>query len=100
MPIRRLSVRIGLVIRRHREKMKISQERFANEYEIDRTHYSAIERGQQNMTLATLERIAEAFGKVPSQLLREAEKLDLERALKEPHRPPPIRRRKRKVAAD
>ena len=80
--------RIGKVVRRHREALKQTQEEFANAHEIDRTHYGAIERGTQNLTVLNLIRIAAMLDKPLSQLVREAEKLNLERALREPARPP------------
>jgi len=84
-------LRIGKVIRRHREALKLTQEEFADEHGINRPHYGAIERGRQNLTLLNLARVADGLGKSLSQLLREAEKLD-EQALKEPPRPPRLGR--------
>lgn len=81
-------IRIGKVVRRHREGLKLSQEEFANAHEINRAHYGAIERGTQNLTVLNLVRIAAILEKSLSQLVREAEKLDLERALREPPKPP------------
>jgi transcriptional regulator with XRE-family HTH domain len=81
-------VRIGKVVRRYREAQKLTQEEFANAHEIDRTHYGAIERGTQNLTVLNLVRVATMLRKPLSHLVREAEKLDLERALKEPTKPP------------
>jgi transcriptional regulator with XRE-family HTH domain len=80
--------RLGLVIRRHRERLKLTQEAFADDYGINRTYYSAIERGTQNLSILNLARIAVALDKPLSQLLRAAEKLDLERALKQSPQPP------------
>jgi transcriptional regulator with XRE-family HTH domain len=88
MSKRQLLRRLGLVIRRHRERLKITQEAFADEHGINRTYYSAIERGTQNLSILNLERIAAALGKPLSKLLGEAERLDLERALKIPPNPP------------
>ena len=80
--------RLGLVIRRHRERLKITQEAFADEHAINRTYYSAIERGTQNLSILNLARIADALDVPLSRLLRAAEALDLDRAIKEPARPP------------
>lgn len=68
--------------------MKLTQEAFADAHDINRTYYSAIERGTQNLSLLNLLRLADALGKSLSQLLREVERLDLERAVKQPPRPP------------
>ncbi|MFC5491386.1 helix-turn-helix domain-containing protein [Dokdonella soli] len=83
-----LLLRIGLVIRRHREAQKLTQEEFADANDINRTYYGAIERGTQNLTTLNLERIAASLDKRLSQLLREAENLDLDRARKRPPSPP------------
>ncbi len=80
--------RLGLVIRRRRERLKLTQEAFADEHDINRTYYSAIERGTQNLSILNLARVAAAFDVSLSQLLRAAEKLDLPKALKAPSRPP------------
>ncbi|WP_306581144.1 helix-turn-helix transcriptional regulator [Dokdonella sp.] len=81
-------LRIGRVIRRHRETLELTQEEFAEVHEINRAHYSAIERGRQNLTLLNLARIADALRIPLSRLFREAEELDIERAMNEPHQPP------------
>ena len=80
-------LRIGKVVRRHREALKMTQEAFADEHKINLAYYGAIERGKQNLTLLNLARIADGIGKPLSQLFREAEKLD-ENALNEPDNPP------------
>lgn len=83
-----LLLRLGFVIRHHRETKKLTQEEFADAHDINRTYYGAIERGTQNLSILNLGRIAEGLEKPLSQLLREAEKLDLDRARKQPPRPP------------
>jgi transcriptional regulator with XRE-family HTH domain len=45
-------------IRRHREALKFSQEEFADHIQLDRSNYGAIERGERNITIFTLARIA------------------------------------------
>lgn len=88
MASRQLLRRLGLVIRRHRERLKLTQETFADDHGINRTYYSAIERGTQNLSILNLARLAAALDKPLSKLLRDAETLDLERALKQPPQPP------------
>lgn len=83
-----LLLRVGLIIRRHRENLKQTQEEFADAHDINRTYYGAIERGSQNLTLLNLARLADGIGLPLSTLFREVESLDLERALAEPPRPP------------
>ena len=57
-------------IRRLRESNGISQEAFAEAAGIDRAGYGRIERGQVDVRLSTIARIAEALG-VPTQVLFE-----------------------------
>ena len=49
-----------------------SQEEFAERCELHRTYVGAIERGERNVTLRTVERVAVAFGIRPVELLAEA----------------------------
>lgn len=57
-----LSVRLGMAFRRQREALGYSQEAFADEIGMHRTYYSAIERGEKNLQLDTLERLVEGLG--------------------------------------
>jgi len=59
-------------IRRRREEKSISQEAFADLLGMHRTYYSAIERGERNITLNTLARIAEGLGVRLSLLFSDA----------------------------
>jgi transcriptional regulator with XRE-family HTH domain len=82
-----LLLRIGRVIRKHREALKLTQEEFADEHDINRPHYGAIERGKQNLTLLNLARVADGLGRPLSQIMREAEKLDANALMKLPQPP-------------
>jgi transcriptional regulator with XRE-family HTH domain len=83
-----LLLRLGYVIRRHRERLQFSQEGFADVIGVHRTYYGNIERSKQNPTLWNLQRIASGLQVALSQLLAEAEALDLDRAVREPSMPP------------
>lgn len=48
-----------------------SQEEFADRCELHRTYIGAIERGERNVTLTTLNRIARAFGISSAELISE-----------------------------
>ncbi len=87
-----LQQRLGLVIRRHRERLKHSQEGFAGVADIHRTYYGNIERGTQNYSIDYLLRISRALNVPLSALFHEAETLDLPNAVREPHSPPRIGR--------
>jgi transcriptional regulator with XRE-family HTH domain len=69
----KLQVALGRVIRRHRSRLKYSQESFAEAVGVHRTYMGAIERGEQNVALQNLERIARALSVPLSTLLLEAE---------------------------
>jgi transcriptional regulator with XRE-family HTH domain len=49
---------IGKNIRAQRECLRFSQEGFADHVKLDRSNYGAIERGERNITVFTLARIA------------------------------------------
>jgi transcriptional regulator with XRE-family HTH domain len=83
---------VSLVIRRHRERLKHTQEGFAALAGVDRAYYGQVERGKQNLTLRNLQRIALALGVPASRLLRQSEGLDLNRARQVKPRPPRVGR--------
>lgn len=66
-------VRIGGVLRRQRELKQLSQEVFAEMLGMHRTYYSAIERGEKNLTIKTLRRIADKLDTRMSTILSTAE---------------------------
>ncbi|MCI0348533.1 MAG: helix-turn-helix transcriptional regulator [Acidobacteriales bacterium] len=49
-------------VRRLRRNRNLSQEQFAELAKLHRTYVGAIERGERNITLNTLEQIANALG--------------------------------------
>ncbi|MEH2199640.1 helix-turn-helix domain-containing protein [Nostoc sp.] len=51
--------------------MGISQEDLAERCGLHRTYVGAIERSERNITLQTLERLAESLGVSPHDLLKE-----------------------------
>ena len=52
-----------------RRKLGISQEELADRSGLHRTYIGAIERGERNISLATLELIAKGLNVTPDQLL-------------------------------
>ena len=56
-------------LRRLRLARKWSQEDCAEKCDLHRTYIGAVERGERNITLATLDTIAAAFGISPVDLL-------------------------------
>jgi transcriptional regulator with XRE-family HTH domain len=67
----RVLVDLGAAIRRARTSGGLSQEALAAEAEIDRSYMGGIERGEHNLTVMNLKRIADALRLKPSQLLAE-----------------------------
>lgn len=68
-----LQQRIGESLRKHREALGISQEAFAEQVHMHRTYYSAIERGEKNLTLATLNRVCDGLHTPVWEVLKDAE---------------------------
>lgn len=64
--------RLGATIRAERRSKKLSQESLADAAGIDRSHMGKIERGERNVTLLNLVKIADALGSEASQILAEA----------------------------
>ena len=61
---------VGGNLRAYREARGLSQEAFADVLGFHRTYMGAIERGQRNLTLRSLERIAERIDVDPVALLQ------------------------------
>jgi len=70
-----LQVRLSKVIRAKRESFGLSQEAFADKIKVHRTYYGAIERGLQNLTVRSIEKIAEGLEVSTSSLFVAADKL-------------------------
>ncbi|MFQ3894666.1 helix-turn-helix domain-containing protein [Sphingobium sp. R-7] len=64
---------MGAVIRSGRKEAGFSQEAFADASGIDRSHMGKIERGERNITLLNLIRIAEALDCRLSEILAKAD---------------------------
>lgn len=69
-----LQTRLAKAIRVRREQLGISQEDFAHSIEVHRTYYGAVERGKQNLTLKSIEKIAAGLGVDVSALFVAADK--------------------------
>ncbi len=57
MKSRTMVERIGDALRKRRESLGVSQEAFADKIGMHRTYYSALERGESNLTIRTLEKV-------------------------------------------
>ena len=66
-----IRIRFGRLLRRQREKLGVSQEAFADLCQLDRTYIGGIERGERNVALVNIEKIAKTLGLSISQLFRD-----------------------------
>lgn len=60
---------LGSNLRAYRMERRLSQEAFADLLGVHRTYIGAIERGDKNLSLRSLERLAERLGLEPLALL-------------------------------
>jgi transcriptional regulator with XRE-family HTH domain len=67
-----LQQRLGTAIRERRSALGYSQDTFADAISMHRAYYSSIERGERNLTLATMQRVAEGLETPLSALLASA----------------------------
>lgn len=61
---------VGRNLRVYREERGLSQEAFARVLGVHRTYMGGVERGERNLTLKSVERIAERLDLEPLDLLR------------------------------
>lgn len=70
---KRLYQIVGKRVRSIREAKGLSQEAFAAICNLHRTYIGGVERGERNITLETLQTIAEALKVSPLDLLKDSE---------------------------
>lgn len=63
--------KFGQAVRRERRKKRLSQEEFAVIADLDRSYMGAIERGEQNPSLWTIARLANALDIAISDLMED-----------------------------
>jgi transcriptional regulator with XRE-family HTH domain len=56
-----IRVRFGRSLRAQRTKLGVSQEEFADRCGLDRTYIGGIERGERNVALVNIEKLAKAL---------------------------------------
>jgi transcriptional regulator with XRE-family HTH domain len=64
----------ALNLRRAREKLGLSQEALADAAGLHRTYVGSVERGERNISIDNIDRLALALGVSPASLLEEPEK--------------------------
>ncbi|WP_276116628.1 helix-turn-helix transcriptional regulator [Rhodococcus sp. C3V] len=62
---------VGRNLRRYRQERGYSQEAFAEVMGVHRTYMGGVERGERNLTLQTLEKMADILDVKPLSLLTE-----------------------------
>jgi transcriptional regulator with XRE-family HTH domain len=63
-------IRFGRAIRSRRTRLGVSQEEFADRCGLDRTYIGGVERGERNLSLVNIEKIAQTFRIPLSELFR------------------------------
>ncbi len=64
-----LQLAVGRNVRAYRRQRGMSQEALADQLGVHRTYMGGVERGERNLTLRSLERIAATLGLDPRDLL-------------------------------
>jgi len=67
-----LLVLLGASIRARRKALNMSQEALADHAGVDRSHMGKIERGERNVTMLNVAKLADALSCKPSDLLADA----------------------------
>ena len=65
-----IRVRFGRAVRQKRTKLGVSQEAFADMCQLDRSYIGGIERGERNVALVNIEKIAKTLRLSIAQLFR------------------------------
>ena len=68
-----LLLRFGIIVRLNRKKIKLSQEQLAFKANLHRTYIGMIERGEKNITLYNISKIAYALNIQIHELLKQTE---------------------------
>jgi len=68
--------RFGETLREHRQRAGLSQEKLAAKAGIDRTYVGGAERGERNVALVNIVRLAEALDISAAELLDRIDKQD------------------------
>jgi len=64
-------------LKHYRQARGLTQAALAAAMDVDRAHVSAMERGQQNVTLQTLQRVAAHLDVAPAKLIEERAERDV-----------------------
>lgn len=67
-----VALAIGIVLRRHREKAQMTQERFAELVDLSKNYVGNVERGEYEISIRILDRIARPLKIRASDIVRDA----------------------------
>jgi transcriptional regulator with XRE-family HTH domain len=65
-----IRIRFGRALRQRRQNLGVSQEVFADMCDLDRTYIGGIERGERNVALVNIQKIAKTLRLSIAQLFR------------------------------
>jgi transcriptional regulator with XRE-family HTH domain len=65
-----IRIRFGKAVRQRRHTLGVSQEAFADMCRLDRTYIGGIERGERNVALVNIEKIAKTLKLTIAELFR------------------------------
>lgn len=64
-----LLIAFGAKVQRYRNKLGLSQEKFAEKANVHRTYIGTVERGETNLTLLNIYKLAKALEISPKDLI-------------------------------
>lgn len=70
--------KFGKTLKKLRNQKGVSQEKFGFLVDLDRTYIASVERGERNISLKNIERIANAFNLSISEFFRTLEEIESE----------------------
>ena len=62
----------------YREKIGISQEKFALQIGMDRTYYSSVESGKRNISIQNIKKIADGLGISLAELMEKTQEIQVD----------------------
>jgi transcriptional regulator with XRE-family HTH domain len=65
-----IRIRFGKAVRARRMRLRVSQEAFADMCGLDRTYVGGVERGERNLSLLNIQKVAKALNVSLSELFR------------------------------
>jgi transcriptional regulator with XRE-family HTH domain len=65
-----IRIRFGKAVRARRMRLRVSQEAFADMCGLDRTYVGGVERGERNLSLVNIQKVAKALNVSLSELFR------------------------------